>query len=698
MSNFDSKNEMKSNVADFLLEIGTEELPAKNLHDLVANLAFSIETGLQSAELSYSKTLVYVTPRRLAVLILHLVEKQKDRVLEKRGPSLAAAFEEDGSPTAACLGFANACGVGIDELQRTKTSAGAWLVYHKSEAGASVYQLLPQIIAHALHSLNLTKPMHWSKKDILFVRPVRWLTMLYGRELVAAELFGIKSDRITYGHRFHHPEAINIPEASVYPGLLVETGHVVADFEQRKEMIREQLAKVATKNGSVVIDEDLLNEVTGLVEWPVALLCNFSHKFLEMPIEALIAVMKKHQRCFYLVNAEGKLAPHFVIISNIVSRDPARVIEGNERVMLARFNDIKFFYHADLKKTLADYVPRLQDVVYQTGLGSLYDKTKRLENLSVFIAKKIDAAVDLAKRAAFLAKADLMTEMVKELPELQGAVGCDYALKQGEPEVVAQAIKEHYLPRFSGDALPTSTVAAAVALADRIDSLIGIFGINQLPSGDKDPFALRRAALSVIRIISEKQLDIDLKELLKFAKDNYQINFISKNLESQVLDFIYERLRGWYAEQDVPATVFNAVLARLPTSLLDFKRRLEAILNFQTLPQAATLIAAHKRVNNILKKAGSLKDKQFDITLLVEPCEKELAASLADMEKVALPLYKEGFYNEALSVLAELKGPIDDFFNAVMVMVEDEKLRNNRLALLVTLRNLLGFVADLSML
>ena len=582
--------------ADFLIEIGTEELPAKSSQELVANFAFNIERGLQNAGLVYSQALAYVGTRRLAVLIKDLANKQEDQVIEKRGPALSASFNDDGSPTQACLGFASSCGIGIAELEKYKTSAGAWVLCRKKQIGERTVSLMPSIIEEAISNLQFAKGMRWGSKDIVFVRPVRWVVMLYGEELIRAHILGVATDSIT-----------------------------LVDFEHRKEMIRDQLADLTKTCGALIIDDDLLNEVTGMVEWPVALLCSFSEKFLNIPAEALMAVMRNHQRCFYSVEEKGKLLPYFVTISNIESKKPERVIRGNERVMHARLSDIEFFYRADLQHPLDDYVERLHDVLYRSELGT------------------------------------------------------------------------HYLPRYSGDTLPGNIVAVAVALADRIDSLVGIFGIDQIPSGDKDPFGLRRAALAIIKIILEMKLPLDLKELLEVAKNSYPNEF-KKNLVPQILDFIFERLRSWYLEQGVAANAFHAVLARSPVSLLDFQRRLEAIESFQKLPQATSLIAAHKRVNNIIKKAGLITQTDFITDLLEDDAEKELAAEINMAEQIIQPLFAEGFYSEALKILAELKTSIDRFFDGVMVMVTDEKLRNNRLALLVRLRDLFSYVADISLL
>jgi len=697
MANTQPSGQKQTQVSDFLLEIGTEELPAKTLQDLVASLAFNIETGLQTAELNYKGAFAYASARRLAVLINDLDFGQAEQLIERRGPSLSAAFNEDGSPTQACLGFANSCGVSVLELEKYKTTTGAWLLYRKKQSGKSVFELMPKIIDDALAGLPIKRPMHWGDGDVEFVRPVHWVVMLYGADVINAKVLGVDAGRLTYGHRFHHPEAISLTNASYYADTLYKTGFVIADFEERKEVIRNELAKLTVKRGTVIMDDDLLNETTGLVEWPIALLGSFDPKFLAMPLEILHAVMKNYQRCFCLLDDAGGLLPHFAAISNIESKEPERVVTGNERVMRARLRDSEFFYHTDLKSPLSNYVKNLQDVVYQDKLGTLYDKAIRLENLASYIAGKIGADVSKAKQAAHLAKADLVTQVVRELPELQGVMGYYYALEQGEQQEVALAIREHYLPRYSGDILPASEVGCAVALADRIDHLVGIFGVGEIPTGDKDPFGLRRAALGVIRLIIENQSSLDLVDLLDTARNNYPTEF-KKTLNQQVLDFVFDRLRGWYLEQGVPANVFHAVLARQPTALFDFHRRIYAVRNFQELPEAVALIAAHKRVSNILKKSGFIGQLDFNADLLRENAERELAVDIAQAEKIIEPLYNEGFYTEALKVLAELKGAIDHFFDEVMVMVDDEALRNNRFILLGKMRNLFCYVADLALL
>lgn len=690
-------NNGKIETFDFLLEIGTEELPSKSLRDLSGNLAFNIEKGLQGAGLSYERTSVYVSPRRLAVIVWQLSEKQKDYTVEKRGPALNAAFEEDGAPTQACVGFAASCGVAVSELKQYKTSGGAWVLYSKDKKGETVFELMPTIVKEAIKELPIPKSMRWGDKDIVFVRPVHWVVMLYGNNLIGAEILGVKTTHDTYGHRFYNTEPINIENASKYSAALFESGHVIADFDQRKEKILQELSDLASDVGTLVIDDDLLNETAGLVEWPKAFLCGFDKEFLDMPSEILTSVIKNRQRCFYLVDKDGKLLPHFITICNIDSKDPLRVIKGNERVMRARLNDMQFFYNSDIKNPLESYVERLKDVVYQPELGSLYDKVTRIERLTEIVANKIGANVEYAKRAAFLSKADLTTEVVKEMPELQGVMNYYYALFQNEPKEVALAAREHYLPRFSGDILPNGDIACSVALADRLDNLIGAFGTNQIPTGDKDPFGLKRTVLAMIRILIEKQLPLDLEEMLREAKSNYHIEF-KKSFIPQVMDFVFDRLRGWYLEQNVPSNVFNAVLSCSPKSLSDFQCRINAIQNFQNIPQAASLIAAYKRINNILKKAFIMSEQVFDAGLLVENAEKELASELLDAEKIIWPLYTEGFYTEALKIIAEMKNTIDNFFDSVMVMAEDEKLRNNRLALLIKLKTLFSYVADVSLL
>lgn len=684
---------------DFLLEIGCEELPAKSLTFFSQTLANNIQNELQKAELKHGAIKTFATPRRLAVLVEKLTTQQPARNIERKGPAVSAAYDQQGKPTAASEGFARSCGVNVADLKVTKTDKGDFLFFHLQQEGSSAKKLLPAICKDALEKLPITKPMRWNSHAIKFIRPVHWILLLLGNESIETNLLNNISSNKTCGHHFMHPRAIAIKNPSEYARKLFEVGKVVPDFKQRQEMIYAQLLELNNNKQTVIQDEQLLQEVTGLVEWPVAMMGKFSEQFLEAPKEALILSMKTHQKYFSLQDSQGKLLPYFVTISNIESENPKRVIAGNERVMHARLSDASFFYHTDLQHSLHSRLEKLKTVVFQNKLGTLFDKSKRIALLANFIAKKLHADSASAERAGWLAKCDLLTEMVGEFPELQGIMGYYYALADKEPETVATAIKEQYLPRFAGDILPSSISGQAVAIADRIDTLIGIFGINQAPTGEKDPFGLRRAALGVMRTIIEKNLDLDLQELLIAAQKNYHVALPNSQTVNETFAFMLERLRMWYAEQNINADVFAAVLARQPTKPFDFHQRILAVQHFCKLPQAQALTAANKRVSNILKKEdGVSSHSKINPGLFQQPQEHTLADLLTLKSKEVEQLCQQGKYTEALTNLAGLQQSIDDFFDHVMVMVDDEKIRNNRLALLMNLRNLFLQIADISML
>lgn len=682
---------------DFLLEIGTEDLPAKTLPLLSEALGREIKNLLLKAELSHGDIALFAAPRRLAVLIHQVAATQHDRQLERKGPALAAAFDAQGSPTKACLGFAQSCGVRVDQLQRQKSDKGEFLFYSHHQPGERAENLLPDIVNAAIKNLPIPKPMRWGAATTAFIRPVHWIVMLYGNAIIAAKILGVMASRETRGHRFHHPQPITLNSPADYVKKLF-AAKVMANFNERKEKIRQQLTKVTKDNGHAIVDEDLLQEVTGLVEWPVALLGNFEPRFLEIPKEAVISSMKTHQKCFPVIDEKHHLLSQFITVCNIESAGPQRVIQGNERVIRARLSDAEFFYHTDLKHSLESRVEKLNTIIFQRKLGTLYDKSQRLLELSGHIASKIKSNIAQAERAGLLAKADLLTAMVGEFPELQGIMGYYYALQDKEAEAVAVAIKEQYLPRFAGDVLPETPIGCALAIADRIDTLVGIFGINQAPTGEKDPFGLRRAALGVLRIIIENQLPLDLKETLEHAKNNYPV-LENKQVVTDTLNFMLERLNAWYADQHIDADVFAAVLATGLTAPLNIHHRIKALQHFQTLAAAKSLAAAHKRVNNILKKQDGVSiHTQINPSLFQLDAEYSLATALEKKAKETEELYRTEQYTEALTSLAELQKPVDDFFDQVMVMVEDEKLRHNRLALLISLRNLFLQVADISLL
>lgn len=683
---------------DFLFEIGTEELPSKQIALLAQSLARNLQQELDANGIHYGKIKFYATPRRLAVLVEALVDKQNEQIIERRGPTFKIAFNADGTPTATAHKFAASCGIDVTQLEKHETDKGKWVVAKIVKPGEATIKLLPQFVTNAIAALPLNKSMRWGVSDVAFIRPVHWVILLYGAETIAATILGITAANITYGHRFLHPQPITLTNALDYESLLETKGYVIADCNRRQEMIRTKIQEAASTKGQAIIDEELLAEVTGLVEWPEALLGEFDARFLQLPREVLTMVLEQQQRCFPIIDANDQLRPYFIALSNIQSRNPQHVIAGNNRVIRARLTDAEFFYRTDIAIPLDDYCNKLKMAVFQNGLGSLYDKSLRLMKLGSFIAARLHLDKARTERAAHLAKADLMSTMVGEFPELQGIMGYHYALAQHEAEAVAIAIKEHYLPRHAADNLPHTESGAALALADRIDTLVGIFGINKLPTGEKDPLGLRRAALGIIRIILDKNLELDLLELLQMAQSNYQVPLENTSAVTQILDFIFERLRNWYSEHSVNLNAFNAVLACRPTSLSNFDQRVKAIEYFRTLPAAESLSIAHKRINNILNKVKTEGTLKFDEALLQMPAEKDLYLQLTQKSAIIKALVEQTEYQQALTVLAELRPAVDKFFTDVMVMVEDQRLRDNRLALLMQLRAIFSVVADISLL
>ncbi|MED5510266.1 MAG: glycine--tRNA ligase subunit beta [Pseudomonadota bacterium] len=683
---------------DLLIELGTEELPPKALAKLSKAFLQGVEQGLKKAELSYDEIRPYATPRRLALVISKLQTKQPDRVVERRGPAVTAAFDEDGNPTKALLGFAGSCGVEVDDLDTMKTDKGAWLVFKQEQAGATAAELLPEIIQQALNDLPIPKRMRWGDLPGEFVRPVHWLIVLLGDEIVPMDLLGVSADRFTRGHRFHYPQPIRISSPMTYAPQLESEGHVMVDFEARKEAIEGQVKELASKlKGSAIINPDLLEEVTGLVEWPVALAGNFDQRFLELPPEALISSMEGHQKYFAVEAKDGKLLPHFITVSNIASQDPAQVIAGNERVILPRLSDAAFFWDTDRKRALAEHQDQLKTIVFQNKLGTVYDKSQRVAALAAEIATQIEGQPGLAERAAQLAKCDLVTEMVGEFPELQGIMGRYYARLDGEDNEVAEALDEQYQPRFAGDNLPATRTGQAVSLAEKLDTLTGLFGIGQPPSGVKDPFALRRAALGVLRIIIEKSLDLDLTQLLDKAAANFDGKLSEKDVSDQVMQYFFDRLRGYALEQGFKADEFEAVLTVKPTRPLDFMQRLKAVAAFRKLEQAESLSAANKRIGNILRKNDAeTTGPEIKDSLLQEAAEKALAEQVTQARRELAPLTAKADYTGVLNYLAGMRETVDSFFDDVMVMADDEAVRQNRLALLNQTRALFLGVADIS--
>ncbi|MDY6799300.1 MAG: glycine--tRNA ligase subunit beta, partial [Pseudomonadota bacterium] len=659
---------------DFLVEIGTEELPPKALKPLSDAFTRGIAQGLEAAGVAFGKLETFAAPRRLAVRVRDLADAQPDKPVEKRGPAVKAAFDDAGNPTRALTGFATSLGITPDQLDTLETDKGAWVVYRTVEKGKPTVELMPELVDQSLAALPIPKRMRWGAHRTEFVRPVHWIILMYGNKVLNAPIMGLIPGNTTRGHRFHCPKELIVPTPNDYELVLREEGKVLADFAERREKIRAGVTTIAGQqsNGQAVIDDDLLDEVTALNEWPVPLLGNFEERFLEVPAEALISSMKEHQKYFHVVDNNGRMLPHFITVANLESKDPAQVISGNEKVIRPRLSDAAFFYETDRKTRLEDRIDSLRPIVFQEKLGSIHDKSVRVAALAKKIAEAIDSDPALAERAAMLAKTDLVTEMVLEFTDLQGIMGEYYARHDGEPEEVAKALNEQYMPRFAGDDLPGTLTGCAVAIADRIDSLVGLFGINQPPSGTRDPFGLRRASLGVLRIIIERELPLDLQTLCEWATENFTV-LTEQNTASTVVDYMLERFRAHYDEQGIGAEVYLAVHARRPTRPLDFDRRVKAVEAFRQLPEAQALAGANKRVSNILtKQGGDNIGETVDASLLQEAGEKTLAEQVEQQAKIVLPLFEQGDYSSALRSLAQLREPVDRFFDEVMVMADDE--------------------------
>jgi len=683
---------------NFLVEIGTEELPPKALKTLATSFADNVEAELNQAGLSFDKIEWFAAPRRLAVKVLNLATQQPSKEIEKRGPAVSAAFDAEGKPTKAAEGWARGCGISVEQAERIATDKGEWLVHRAKIEGQPTKNLLNDIVANALAKLPIPKPMRWADKTVQFIRPVHTVTMLLGDELIEGEILGVASARTIRGHRFLGEKEFEIQHADQYPQLLREKGSVVADFNERKaEILAKSQAKATALGGVADIEESLLEEVTSLVEYPNVLAAKFEERFLAVPAEALVYTMKGDQKYFPIYDKDGKLLPHFIFVSNINPEDPTAIIEGNEKVVRPRLTDAEFFFKTDLKQKLVDRLPRLETVLFQQQLGTLKDKTDRIEQLAGEIAKQIGADEAKAKRAGLLSKCDLMTNMVFEFTDTQGVMGMHYARHDGEDEEVAVALNEQYMPRFAGDELPKSLVASAVALADKFDTLTGIFGIGQAPKGSADPFALRRAALGALRIIVEKNLPLDLEDLVKKSTALFGDKLTNQNVVADVVDFMLGRFRAWYQDEGIAVDVIQAVLARRPTRPADFDARVRAVSHFRTLDSAEALAAANKRVSNILAKADAAIG-EINLTACVEPAEKALAEAVLALRTEVQPLIAKGDYTAVLDKLANLRAPVDSFFDNVMVNAEDPALRQNRLAILNTLQGLFLQVADISVL
>ncbi|MCQ4260914.1 glycine--tRNA ligase subunit beta [Stutzerimonas stutzeri] len=677
---------------DFLVELGTEELPPKALGKLSDAFRSGIEKGLKEAGLAHGRVQAFAAPRRLAVLIEQLDTEQPDRSINLDGPPLQAAFDAEGEPTQAALGFARKCGVDLAEIDRS----GPKLRYSRSIPGQLTATLLPTIVETSLNDLPIPKRMRWAARKEEFVRPTQWLVMLFGDQVIDCTILTQRAGRESRGHRFHSPSAVRISKPASYLEDL-RGAHVIADFAERRELIAKRVEQLAgEQNGSAIVPPALLDEVTALVEWPVPLVCSFEERFLEVPQEALIITMQDNQKYFCLLDSNGKLLPRFITVANIESRDPSQIVAGNEKVVRPRLTDAEFFFKQDKKQALESFNDRLKNVIFQAQLGTVYDKAVRVSRVASFIAERTGGNAQWAARAGLLSKCDLATEMVGEFPEMQGVAGYYYALNDGEPADVASALNEQYMPRGAGAELPATNTGAILAVADKLDTLVGIFGIGMLPTGSKDPYALRRAALGILRILIEKQLDLDLVEAVRFSISQFGNQVKTQGLADQVLEFIFDRLRARYEDEGVEVAAYLAVRAVQPGSALDFDQRVQAVQAFRKLPEAEALAAANKRVSNLLSKFEAKLPEAIEPRYFDNATEFSLYSALQQAEQAVQPLAASRQYREALERLAHLRGPVDAFFEAVMVNAEDASVRANRYALLARLRGLFLGVADIS--
>jgi len=682
--------------ADLLVEIGTEELPPKALDQLSVAFLDGLDRQLRQAHLGYGKLHRYATPRRLAVLVSDLALTQPEREVERRGPAVRAAFDGAGNPTKAAEGFARSCGIALAELAREETEKGSWLVFRRNTPGKPAEELLPQLIEQALAELPIAKRMRWSDRNEEFVRPVHWIVVLLGNQVVPCQILGVTAGRNTRGHRFHAPDPVAIQTPAAYLETLAGL-KVLGDVDERREKIRSGVERLARDTGGVaVIESSLLDEVTALVEWPVPIAGEFDAGFLDVPKEALIKTMQEHQKYFPIIDiASGALLPCFIAVANLDSKDPAQIRAGNERVIRPRFSDAAFFWQQDLKQPLAARREALGAVVFQERLGSLLQKSERVAGISAAIAPQLSLDPEQAVRAAQLSKCDLLTHMVTEFPALQGIMGRHYAQRSGETETVAAALEEQYLPRHAGDRLPQTDCGRVIAVADRLDTLVGIFAIGGKPTGEKDPFGLRRAAIGVLRILIETPLNLDLLALLNVTAELHQ-GTASAATVADVFAYMMERLKGYYAEQGIAPDTIDAVLARRPSRPCDCDLRVRAVQQFRELVAAESLAAANKRIRNILRKAEIRIPTTVDRALLTDAAEIGLAERIREQSDLVEPLFGQGRYAEALNQLASLREPVDRFFDEVMVMAEDASLRENRLALLASLESLFLRAADFS--
>lgn len=685
---------------DFLVEIGTEELPPKALRALKDAFGERLEASIDASRLEHGPVSTFASPRRLTVIVEGLADRQADRKTEQKGPPVKIAFDDDGNPKPPAEAFAKKCGVDVSALSRNKTDKGEWLTFESTEKGQAVADLLPPLIESALSELPIPRRMRWGAGEAEFVRPVHWVVLLHGSKKINANIMGIASGNTSRGHRFHSSGPIVIKSPDTYLDTLEQQGYVIADFERRRDMVRAGVDEAAEKAGGQVVEgESLYDEVAALVEWPVPVLGSFDEKFLELPRECVVSTLTGHQRYFPVADKGGDLLPKFITIANLDSKDPDQVRDGNERVIRPRLADAAFFWDNDRQRTLGSRAESLHDVVYQQGLGSLFEKSRRVASIASWLAAAVDHDASSVARAAELSKCDLITGMVGEFPELQGTMGGYYAAADGEPEAVAAAIREHYSPRFAGDDLPGSLDGQLLAVADKLDTLAGVFSLGKKPSGNRDPFGLRRAALGIVRILIECGIDVDLKALIKVATEAQPKSKLeSEELEGDLYSFVSDRLRRYFLDREsgLSTEAFDSVMVRQPSSLLDFDRRLAAVQTFARLEQASSLAAANKRIANILRKAGDPEGLAVQKKLLQEDAELALFSALESAREKVEPLVAVRAYADVLNELADLRDPVDRFFDGVMVMADDEAIKNNRLALLSELRALFLDVADIS--
>ena len=683
---------------NLLLELGTEELPPKSLRNLAQSLHDSFVKQLKDEGLEFASSKWYATPRRLALFIEGLADKQEDKEVEIKGPAVKAAFDAEGNPTKAALGWANANGISIDQAQRLETPKGAWLYIKTLKKGKQAVEVVPEMFKNALKALPIPRLMHWGAKREEFVRPVHTLCMLFGDELINGSILGVESSKTINGHRFLGQQKVTINSADSYVEQLRNEGSVVADYDERKASIIKQVTDIANSvNGVADLDDALVEEVTSIVEEPHIFKATFEERFLKVPAEALVYTMKGDQKYFPIYDKEGKLLPVFAFASNINPKDPTSLVSGNERVVRPRLSDAEFFFNTDRKHSLESLFERLETIVYQKDIGTIAFRSNCVEKLAKYIASLIGADETKAARAAHLAKCDLASTMVTEFTDTQGVMGMHYAELDGEDPDVAQAIFEQYCPRFAGDKIPTKGVEIAVSLAEKIITLVGIFGIKLLPKGDKDPFGLRRAAIGLVRIVLENNLSFNFVKVIEEACNILDDKVKAKDTKDQVVNFVYNRLKAYYQDQNIEASIFLAVLSTAPVDLLDFDKRVKAVKSFKDLPAAENLASAYKRVNNILSKA-TVSEGNVDKALLSEDAEKALSTALDTVSPKVNNLYTQGDYTQALATLSELKEPVDNFFDKVMVNADDPKVKENRLHLLQQLHNLIGKTADISVL